>query len=398
MPNVTKLAETTWRSWREWFSRHVLLLAILFLVPAFLGTRALVAGYRAMEHRLSATWYEQGETDLRAGAVSRAVDDFRAALAFSREAPSIRLRLAQVLVRAGHFDAANADLLRLWEDQPASGIINLELARLAVRRDHVADAIRYFNNAIYGVWPNNPDERRRQTQLELIDYLLANRRDAEAQAQLIALSADAPPDPDLRLALGERFLRVGGDAAALQEFSLAAETGHAEPGPRSIQALQAAGTTAFRLGQLQEAARDLDRASRAGDRSPDTARLLAAARAAIEMNPFARDLSSGERVRRVRKAFDVAMRSFASCAGPLLASQPEASVLNDPAYQASLLHGRFARLGPVLATTEARDAQVQQDVMDVVFDIEQFVAANCGSTDVDDAALLALARARRRQP
>ena len=372
--------------WRGWFSRHVLLLSIVFLVPAFLLTRWLVAAYDAYDLGVAAEWYQQGERDLRGGRLTEAVDDYRAALAHARENRGYRLRLAQALERAGALDAASADLRRLWEGDPSNSVVNLELARVSRRQGGFTDAVRYYNNAIYGVWPGDAAARRRDTQLELIDYLLANHRNADALAGLIALAADLPPDAGLRMAVGTRMLKAGAEQEALQEFRQAATLD-----PQSASALSAAGSLALRLGQFADAERDLGLAVRAGDESPATAKQLSLARAVLDLDPFAPRLGSAQRVRRVRDAFDLATASFGRC---VAAMPPGEGAVQDAA---AALHARLADAAKPLRGREAADADLQQDTMDLVFDIEEFVASHCALVSGNDEALLALGRSRRGQ-
>ncbi len=373
-------------TWRGWFSRHILLFSVVFLVPAFLLTRWLVATYHAYEQGVAAAWYEQGERDRQSGRLAEAVEDYRAALARARDDPRYRLSLAKALEQAGALDAASADLHRLWEDDPGNSVLNLELARLSRRRHDVTNAVRYYNNAIYGVWPGDAASRRRDAQFELIDYLLVNHRNADALAGLIALAADAPPDVGVRLAIGTRMLKAGAEQNALEEFRQAAALA-----PGSSAALSAAGSLALRLGQFAEAERDLRLAVRAGDPSPATAQELASARAVLGLDPFAPGIGGGERVRRVRAAFDLAMATFGRCVESLAPDDDRGD------QQAAALHQRLAEDGRRLRTSEARDAEVQQDTMDLVFDIEEFAVLRCGPLPRDDEALLTLGRFRRGQ-
>jgi hypothetical protein len=54
--------------------------------------------------------------------------------------------------------------------------------------------IRYFRSAIYGSWEKDPAEQRRNTRLELYDYLVSQGRTIDAQAELAALTADTPAE------------------------------------------------------------------------------------------------------------------------------------------------------------------------------------------------------------
>ncbi len=386
MNRPTSIA-ASWSSWRGWLARHVLLLAFLFLIPAFLVTRSLVGEYRATEDRLAVGWYEQGESDLKAGRLGAAIDDYRAALAYARDDPTYRLRLAQAQLRAGRLDAAAADLRRLWDDRPSDSVVNLELARLAARQGLVSEAVRYYTNAIYGQWSDDPADHQRETEMELADYLFRSGRTGDAHAWLIALAAIAPPDPSLHIALGDRLLRIGATAAAQEQFRAAIELD-----PTSPAAREGAGITAFHLGDYAGARRFLQLAVEAGNRDAETARMLAVAQDVLDMDPFARRLTPDERVDRVRAAFAHATASFGACV-PALEGAGQA-VLDE----ATAIHTRFARIAPLLGGRHARDAQLQQDAMDLVFDTEELVTARCGTRDAADTALLALARSRRGTP
>ena len=64
----------------------------------------------------------------------------------------------------------------------------------------------YFHNAIFGVWPGNPDEARRDVRFELCDFLLARGLKAEAQAALMELATKLPKDADLHVRVADLFL------------------------------------------------------------------------------------------------------------------------------------------------------------------------------------------------
>ncbi len=89
--------------------------------------------YHAERDSLARQWYERGAADLRAGRPATALEDFRTALVYSRGNDLYQLRVAQALIAANQPEEARAYLLSLWERTPGSGIVNLELARLAER-------------------------------------------------------------------------------------------------------------------------------------------------------------------------------------------------------------------------------------------------------------------------
>src|SRR6185312_1164698 len=151
---------------------------------------------------------------------------------------------------------AQAYLRALWEEQPGDATVNLQLARLATRSGDVADAERYYNGAIYGVWESNPIENRRDTRLELIRYLLAHDRFQQAQIQLIAVAATEPQDPELLVRLGQMFLQAGDAGHALQEYRLAVKAQ-----PRNAAALSGAGQAAFQQADYAASRRYFQRAA-----------------------------------------------------------------------------------------------------------------------------------------
>ena len=91
-----------------------------------------------------------------------------------------RLRLAEALLAEDHYQEARSHLLSLWEEDPANGEVNLALARLNVKLGNKKAAVRYFRNAINGVWDSSPREQRIAPRFELVRYLMqqhdTNRR------------------------------------------------------------------------------------------------------------------------------------------------------------------------------------------------------------------------------
>ena len=123
-----------------------------------------------------------------------------------------------------------------------------------------ADAKRYYNGAIYGVWDESADavlRSRMDTHLELYRYLIDRGEKAEAQAELLATAAATPPDPALHAKVGQLILKTGQPKEALDEFQRALRIG-----PRNYEALAGAGEAEFQLGNDQEAARYLENSVR----------------------------------------------------------------------------------------------------------------------------------------
>jgi tetratricopeptide (TPR) repeat protein len=228
-----------------------LLMAGLFAVTTF-ASRA----YHSQEEALGKQWFSLGETELQRGNATPAVQAFRNALSYN-DVAEYRRRLAAALAQSGDTEEAREYLLNLWEAEPGDGTLNLQLARLAARSGNTENAFRYYQSAIYGVWPNDAENRRREVRVELAKFLLANHRQQAAQADLIALAADLPADPDLYTTVGRLFLDANDPTNALSQFRLALRLNH-DLG----LALFGAGQAAYDTGDHRMAARYLEQAAK----------------------------------------------------------------------------------------------------------------------------------------
>ena len=177
----------------------VLLSLTLGAVIAFAAVSHLVTRFNANQQARGRHLYRQGLADLNAGDSGRAIEELRAALACDRTNAQYQLSLGRALRDMGRLDEAQSYLQSLWQQTPEDGRVNLDLGRLAVRRDSVEDATRYYHNAIYGVWSSDADGNRRQARMELIEFLLRQLARDQARSELVALTADLPPDLPVRL-------------------------------------------------------------------------------------------------------------------------------------------------------------------------------------------------------
>lgn len=125
--------------------RDILLLVLLsaIAVALFLFTRAMAAKVREMDARVAAAWFGEGERQVRTGDMGSAIDSFRNATSRDHDNRTYVLALANALATAGHGEEARQSLLRLRESSPENAEINLHLARLAAKREDVAEALRY---------------------------------------------------------------------------------------------------------------------------------------------------------------------------------------------------------------------------------------------------------------
>ena len=140
----------------------VMLLCVLALVVMLALTALLSRLYHKKIHTLADAMFAQGETDEQAGQVNAALTDYRNALAYNPTNPLFQFHLAKALAAANRGEEARSYLLNLLSESPGSGEVNLELARIAAHVNSMADAMRYYQGAIYGEWSSDPMAMRWQ--------------------------------------------------------------------------------------------------------------------------------------------------------------------------------------------------------------------------------------------
>jgi tetratricopeptide (TPR) repeat protein len=355
--------------------RTILALAVIGTVPAFGVTNSLIHRSRDRRQQLAIDWAQQGQRDLAAGHAAHAADDFRAAQQYARDRGEYRLQLAEALIAEGHFVEAQAQLLTLWAQTPGDGLVNRELGRIAARDDDVSNALRYYHAAIDGAWDTSAAEQRRQTRTELAEFLLRRGDTTQANAELIALIGDLPPDPAAMTNTAALLLKAGGDAQALPLLQRALDLN-----PHDGRALRLAGEAAFQQGDYRTARSHLAAAADELRLDARGEQLLDLSTRVLALDPFARHISSRERLRRVVRAYSVAREALARCAA---GAQPD-------------LQSQMDALQPkITEPTLARDPDLVDQAIALVTSVESATAAACGPVQ-GDARALQLALAQRR--
>ena len=363
----------------------VLIIGILALaVVLWLVTHGVTQAYAHREDHLARTWYDAGDTALRNGSTAESIAELRTALAYSHDDTKIRLRLAEALAAAGETRQAQAYLLALWDESPADGNFNLQLARLAARNGNLADAQRYYHGAIYGLWSDDPISRRRAVRLELIQFLLARHATQPAESELIALSADIPAEPKWKLEVAALFFEAGDANRALALFE---DVVRAEP--RNALALAGAGQAAFQQQDYALARHYLEKAVAIAPNDTRSADELRTSQLILELDPYEARIGRDERARRVLRAFELTQYRLEKCAedkGISLSSQPS-SVPIAADYQ------EFEALSPHIGLRGLRDdPELTDKAMQLVFRSQNDAAAACGQPAGPDLALLLIGR------
>ncbi len=368
----------------------VLLLLTLAAVAAFAAVNHLVTRYNLNQQARGRKLYAQGHADMDAGNLDLAIEDFRAALTCDRTNPQYQLSLGRALRDTGRLDEAELYLQSLWERTPEDGTINLALARVAAKRGDLDEATRYYHNAMYGVWTEDADANRRKARFEFIEFLLKKNAWVQARSELVALAAVQPPDPPIHLRTAELLMQAQDYAEALNEYEkvLRLDRGNSA-------ALAGAGEAAFKSGHYRTAQPYLQEAVNANPQDTTSRTMLTTASLILESDPFIRRISDAERNRRITADFDQAGQRLAACAqlkGVDLSATKTTSALSSPLV---LLNSRSLEMKRQLPhLRSAAETDLPDAIMDLVFQIEQGTAAQCGEPQGVDEALLLISRDR----
>lgn len=359
-------------------SEGVVLVALFALaVLSFTAVSALSSSYRARQRHVAEALFSRGELEAKANRPQEAARTFRAALNYSPDDFSYQLALAEALTQGKRTSEAIAYLQNLWDQQPADGRVNLELARNYAARGDTDLTIRHYQNAIYSVWNSDPDANRRAVRFELVHFLLDRGMEVQAEAELIALAGNLSDDTILRNQVAALFLQTHNYSRALNQYGRVLQLD-----PKNVEALRGAGHAAFLAGEYATARRFLSEAVHLVPHDPDTERALQVADLVIESDPANPHVTDAERRRRVIAAFRAAGARLDQC----LTSKGPTQTLSELSEKWSALRSK------VTDRTLARDAAVSRSAMDVVFAIELKTEDACNSAQGTDLALLLLSK------
>ena len=244
------------------------------------------------------------------------------------------------------------------------------------------------------MWEGDGAVRRRQVRLELVRYLIQQKRFGDARDELLIAAGNDTSTP--------RLMEVAGMLAEAHAPSDALHIYREVAGRRPVvvQALEGAGQMAFLLARYRTARTYLDRALNASSAAhPLTDRALVEknlriANAVMAIYPSP-ELPQRERLRRVVRAYEVARKRYMACAngtgGQSKAPQNGRTQI-DNNDQMTALGNRWQSARPRLTVAAlVEDAQLEQTTMQLVYDTEQVTERVCGEPTGEDAALLRIA-------
>jgi tetratricopeptide (TPR) repeat protein len=407
-----------------------LALITLFAVTGLLAvsTNYLYQSYASHQVKLADRWLQRGDQAMRDGKAQAAIDALSSALAFDPTQRTTEIKLAQALASAGRVQEATVYFNSLLEGQQGSGLINLQLARLAARQGDETQAVDDYQRAIYGNWEGDGYVRRREVRFELIKYLIEHQQLDRARSELLVASGNAPADDisvQLEIAGLMELAQDPGDALHLYKTIL-----HSHPSLR--EALEGAGSAAFQLGRYLEAKHYLSHALEGPAVDKEPAAAIATSR--DKLNQATRllalypstGLPPSERIARVLTDRKLAMARLAECTRDRPATAKDSPQAVAPAAKNSSplqnFASRFSRrpaqappgptaspapVDPLAALTHQwqqlpakisakeleKDPELTQSQIQLIYDTELITQQVCGAPAGEDALLLRISQA-----
>lgn len=274
------------------------------LAILFAGTTILAHWYQNQRLERAAFSFQRGSELARGGQYERAIEQFRNALAVSRESTDYRLALARSLMALGRDSEAALQLSEVLKADPAEALPNLLLARIAASRGNTEDAYNYYHRAVYGFWPNSPEANRLSARWELIDMLARTKQKTRIVAELLGAADESRDDIGAQKRIARMLLdnEAPTQAAQIAEGVIARE-------PKDFETRTVLGRAEMELGNYQ-LARDAFRRALAYNPKYEPARdNMAIVNEVLSLDPTLRGLGAAERYRRSR---DLATRSLAA--------------------------------------------------------------------------------------
>lgn len=359
----------------------------LFAIVVVLSfvTYLLFHSFSVHRQELAQRWLKRGETALHSGQPLVAIDALRSALAYAPDDENLQIELAEALAAAGRTQEAVAYFNTLLESRPGNGMINLQLARLAVTQGEEATALDHYQAALDGTWEGDGYIRRREVRLEMVRYLIDRKRFNQARNQLLIAVGNAPDDPGLELEMASLMEQAQDPSNALHLYQKALQ--HR---PVKLAALEGASQSAIALNQYQLAKGYLERTLNHADfeKLPSDVQtryrnMLADADHILLLYPGP-DLSVRDRAQRILTNRNIAQQRLADCLTTKTTVPPELQTLA----------GQWQQLPQSLLLLQLeQDPELEQKIMQLVYQTEEITSQQCGAPAGNDALLLKIARA-----
>jgi tetratricopeptide (TPR) repeat protein len=359
------------------------LFAIVILL--FFVTLALFHSFSVHRRELAQRWLSRGEKALREKQPFAAIDALRSALAYAPDNENLQIELAESLAAAGRTQEAVAYFNTLLESRPGNGMINLQLARLAAKQGEEASALNHYQAALDGTWEGDGYVRRREVRLELAQYLTERKRFDRARNQLLIAAGNAPDDVDIEIQVAGMLETAQDPMNALHLYKKALL--HR---PARLTALEGAGRTAYALNRYLEAKENLERVLN----HPDFEKQPAATQ-----TQFRNMLSDSDHILLLYPGDELSIRTRAEriLNNRKIAQERLADCLTSKAavpQELQNLANQWRQLPATLHLLQLeQDPQLEQNIMQLVYQTEQVTSRQCGAPTGNNALLLKISQA-----
>ncbi len=354
------------------------------------------------EHRqvLEKRWFARGQKSLAAGHPGPAVEDFRSALSLSTANPTYEMALAQALAAAGHTEEAYVYFSSLRDAQPGDGFLNLQLARLAVRRKNPAQAIGFYQSALNGLWYGHGTRRRLEIRLELSKYLISLDKPTDAQGELLAAEGNSLDQPSAIFEIAGLLEEAADPSDAWTAYQRVERDRNASP-TQIQQSLFKEAQIAMSMGQYKRAALALDRYSSKLRQHPSASapeekrtaqQQSVRLQRMLQLIPFY-GLSPRQHQQRILLGASIAHQRYVRCQEQLR-PQPDSSLDGTAPDHSKFfaLGTQWTQMGQLKPANLAGNAPLQQTLITWTNQTELLTALLCGPPTGDDALLLQLAQ------
>jgi tetratricopeptide (TPR) repeat protein len=265
--------------------------------------------------------YEKGLALMKNGDAAGAIDQFEAAISFSRETEVYQLELGRAQRTNRQFKLAEQTLEALLERDGQDGAANLAMARTLAKEGNMPDAFSYYHRAIYGHWNENAPDHRLVARFELVDLIDAQKGREGLLAELLPLQAEAPDDPATAMKLASLFASAAAPARAATIYREVLQKNSA-----NADAWDGLGDTEFTRGNFRPALTDFDNALRHRATDEHARQRADECREILATDPSQRGLGAAERLSRSARLLQLTVEAAGSCAPQELLDQTKKRV------------------------------------------------------------------------
>jgi chloride channel protein, CIC family len=282
--------------------------------------------YRSERTERAGQYYKTGNELLQQDRDDEAVQQFRDALSGAPGNPQYRLALGLALAKDKHPEEASTYLNALLKRDPENALANLGEARIAAAQGRTADAAKYYNRAIDGMWPAGQDENRVQARFELASLLEKSGQRTQAIAELLAALGPAARDTTMKNKIGQLLLSYGAPREAADVFQNMVQTDD-----RDADAYAGLGQAELALENYQGARTALQKALQLNPADEASKTRLDLSDRVLALDPNARGLRVAERYERSKELLQAELARFDRCQpGNAAADQARKALTNHP--------------------------------------------------------------------